>query len=86
VEIESPFGTADNDIDLDAIVRDICLDMQARPAGCSSARMAISCHTKGRDRILAQCLAPDCLLRARYVCSKERGRKGQETIRLPVQP
>ena len=30
VEIESPFGTADNDIDLDAIVRDICLDMQAR--------------------------------------------------------
>ena len=32
VEIESPFGTADNDIDLDAIVRDICLDMQARPA------------------------------------------------------
>ena len=30
VEIESPFGTDDNDIDLDAIVRDICVDMQAR--------------------------------------------------------
>ena len=30
MEIESPFGTDDNDIDLDAIVRDICVDMQAR--------------------------------------------------------
>ena len=52
VEIESPFGTDDNDIDLDAIVRDICVDMQARRAptvhnACTVRGLLQACRSRG---------------------------------------